>query len=120
MAGDDQDRLAVSDEADDQSANGSNPYRSPRTDEVTTHRHPLAWIVRHIVGWGALAIGIVGLVLPILPGWPFIIWGVFSLAPDIPIFARWLELIERKVPGLRPIIERVRGDGPELRKRHSR
>jgi hypothetical protein len=78
----------------------------------TKQRHPLAWIVRHVVGWTSLAIGVTGLILPILPGWPFIAWGVVTLAPDIPVFARLLDMVERKVPRLRPLIERVRGADP--------
>ncbi|HVC99348.1 MAG TPA: hypothetical protein VND64_37125 [Pirellulales bacterium] len=91
------------------------PYRSTEgveSNATTKGRHPRSWIVRHVVGWSSLAIGVTGLVLPILPGWPFIAWGVVTLAPDIPVFARLLDLVERKVPRLRPLIERVRGDAP--------
>ncbi|HEV3004139.1 MAG TPA: hypothetical protein VGX78_06735 [Pirellulales bacterium] len=112
-------RAAASDVKDtlkDTSAADANPYGSPQADDPTKPRHPLAWIVRHVVGWTSLAIGLAGLLLPILPGWPFIIWGVFALAPDIPVFARLLDLFERKVPRLRPIIERVRGEAPRAEK----
>jgi len=92
-----------------------NPYQSPgviASNDRMKQRHPLAWIVRHLVGWTSLAIGVTGLILPILPGWPFIAWGIVTLAPDIPVFARLLGLVERKLPRLRPLIERVRGDAP--------
>jgi len=72
----------------------------------------MAWIVRHAIGWSSLAIGVLLVILPVLPGWPLIIWGMITLAPDIPVFARLLGLVERKVPRLKPIIERVRGDAP--------
>lgn len=72
--------------------------------------------MRHVVGWSSLAIGVAGLVLPILPGWPFIAWGLITLAPDVPVFARLLGLVEDKVPRLRPIIERVRGDARRVGK----
>jgi uncharacterized membrane protein YbaN (DUF454 family) len=40
---------------------------------------PLIAIVRRIVGLILLAIGILGILLPILPGWPFIIPAVVLL-----------------------------------------
>lgn len=70
-------------------------------------------LVRHFAGWGLLALGIAGLLLPILPGWVFIAWGAITLAPDIPFFARVLERIAHKVPQLRPAIARVTGKPPD-------
>lgn len=56
-----------------------------------------------------MALGVAGLVLPVLPGWIFIAWGAVTLAPDVPFFARLLDQVAQRVPPLRSAIERVRG-----------
>ncbi len=66
-------------------------------------------IGRQLAGWGMLSLGLVGLALPIMPGWVFIAWGVVTLAPDVPFFARLLDRIAHRIPQLRAAIERVRG-----------
>jgi hypothetical protein len=91
------------------------PYRSTEgveSNATTKGRHPRSWIVRHVVGWSSLAIGVVLVILPVVAGWPLIVWGMITLAPDVPIFARWLNVVERRMPRLRPLIDRVRGDAP--------
>ncbi len=70
----------------------------------------LLWMIsRQIFGWTLLGVGVAGLALPILPGWVFIGWGVITLAPDIPLFRRLLDWVERKVPQLKPAIHRAKG-----------
>lgn len=65
---------------------------------------------RQLAGWGLLALGVAGLVLPVLPGWVFIAWGAVILAPDVPFLSRLLDRIARRVPRLRAAIDRVRGE----------
>jgi hypothetical protein len=64
---------------------------------------------RQFAGWGFMALGVTGLILPILPGWIFIALGAVTLAPDVPFFARLLDRVAERVPALRSAIERVRG-----------
>lgn len=65
-------------------------------------------LVRHGLGWGLLALGIAGLVLPVLQGWLFIALGALLLSPDIPFFARALSWAEERFPRLRGVIRRAR------------
>ncbi len=67
---------------------------------------------RQFAGWGLMLLGVVGLLLPVLPGWLFLAWGAITLAPDVPFFARLLDRVAHRVPPLRAAIERVR-DMPE-------
>lgn len=92
-----------------------NPYSPPQEpidhDSGKLGRwRPSRWkLGRQFAGWGLLAIGLAGLVLPILPGWIFIAWGCVTLAPDVPFFDRLLDRVARRVPQLRSAIARVRG-----------
>ncbi|HVX09860.1 MAG TPA: PGPGW domain-containing protein [Pirellulales bacterium] len=64
---------------------------------------------RQLTGWGLLLFGLVGVPLPIIPGWVFIAWGMVILSPDVPFFARLLDRVAHRIPQLRSAIERVRG-----------
>ena len=87
-----------------------NPYTSPGSEDNGGLAPPRGWkIGRQLAGWGLLALGVAGLILPILPGWVFIAWGAITLAPDVPFFARLLERIAHKVPQLQPTIDRLTG-----------
>ena len=73
-------------------------------------------IVRIAAGIVCLLIGLLGLALPILPGWAFIIPGVLILARDVPLFHRltlWADRtivawFERRFPRVRQPIARLR------------
>jgi len=65
-------------------------------------------VVRHVLGWLFLLTGIAGLVLPVLQGWLFIAVAALLLAPDVPLFARLLSWIERRLPALRAPLRRWR------------
>ena len=65
-------------------------------------------LIRHLFGWGFLAVGLAGLVLPILQGWLFIALGALLLARDVPIFARSVCWAERRFPRLRGLTEEWR------------
>lgn len=65
-------------------------------------------VLRHVLGWLCLLVGLAGLVLPILQGWFFIALGAVLLAPDVLFFARLLTWIERRFPVLRAGLGRWR------------
>jgi uncharacterized membrane protein YbaN (DUF454 family) len=71
-------------------------------------RRGLGRVVRHVLGWGLLVLGIAGLALPVLQGWLFIALAALLLAPDVPVFARLLDWIEGRFPALRHPIQRAR------------
>ena len=58
-------------------------------------------LIRHITGWILIAIGVAGLILPVLPGWPFLGAGVLLLAPHIRMFRRFAVWIHVRFPALR-------------------
>jgi hypothetical protein len=76
---------------------------------------PLLLLLRRIVGAICVAIGILGLLMPILPGWPFLIPGIALLGTRDPIirtlyiwvvrFLKWLRA--RKTPWLAQLGERL-------------
>jgi uncharacterized membrane protein YbaN (DUF454 family) len=74
--------------------------------------HPskrVLWLIaRQATGWILIGVGIAGLVLPILPGWALIGWGVITLAPDFPFLRLMLARLERKVPQLKGALRRIR------------
>jgi hypothetical protein len=65
-------------------------------------------VLRHVAGWGLLLLGVAGLFLPVIQGWLLIGLGALLLSPDVPLFARLVDWIERKFPFLRAPIHRVR------------
>jgi uncharacterized membrane protein YbaN (DUF454 family) len=65
-------------------------------------------VLRHLAGWSLLVLGVAGLFLPILQGWLFIALGALLLAPDVPLFARVLDWIEKRFPALRHTIHKGR------------
>lgn len=66
------------------------------------------WIVRQVIGWGFIALGMAGIILPVLPGWIFIALGVLLLADDIPVFRRLIEKVEHKWPQTRGTLRKAR------------
>ena len=54
-----------------------------------------------ILGIACFALGIAGWLLPILPGWPFIIVGLIVL--DIPLLHRQKEWLVQKFPRLQKL-----------------
>lgn len=65
-------------------------------------------VARHIAGWTLLFLGVAGLFLPVLQGWLFIAVAALLLAPDVPLFGRLLDWIEKRSPALRGPIHRAR------------
>jgi uncharacterized protein len=65
-------------------------------------------VLRHVLGWLSLLVGLAGLVLPVLQGWLFIAIGALLLAPDVPIFARLVAWVEQRFPSVRGALRRWR------------
>ncbi|MGH9672652.1 MAG: PGPGW domain-containing protein [Bryobacteraceae bacterium] len=58
-------------------------------------------ILRLLTGIGLLLIGLAGLLLPILPGWLFIIPGLIILADYFPPVRRLVDWAKKKMEGLK-------------------
>lgn len=65
-------------------------------------------VPRIILGTLSMAVGLAGLVLPILQGWFFIAIGALLLAPDVPVLARLIRWVETKYPLVRRSTARLR------------
>lgn len=87
------------------------PPKADNPCRCSSHDKPSkGWkLARQLAGWALLALGVIGLIMPIMPGWVFIVWGVLILAPDVPILGRLLDHLARRVPALRSTFERMRG-----------
>lgn len=55
-----------------------------------------------------MAIGLVGVVTPFLPGWIFLAIGMLLLSRSVPVFEKWLMQLEQRVPACRPHLHKVR------------
>jgi uncharacterized membrane protein YbaN (DUF454 family) len=55
-------------------------------------------ILKLIVGWFFLVLGVIGLFLPILQGFLFIAIGLVILSEESEIAKRWLTWLKRKYP----------------------
>ena len=77
--------------------------RPPTTVDrrTPTRRSPLWRVARLIAGWTLVALGIVGLFLPILQGVALILAGLALLAPDVPFARRWLDWLKNRARRLR-------------------
>lgn len=60
---------------------------------------------RITIGIIAFLLWLLGMILPIMPGWPFLVFAIFLLSRDLP-FVRPMRLwIERKFPSLvKPVL----------------
>ncbi|NLI34550.1 MAG: hypothetical protein GX422_17480, partial [Deltaproteobacteria bacterium] len=67
------------------------------------------WLTRISLGVLFLFLGLLGLALPIMPGWLLIALGVVSLAPEVPVFNRVVVWIENRFPLLQRPIRIMRG-----------
>ncbi|MFI5166561.1 MAG: hypothetical protein ACHQQS_08085 [Thermoanaerobaculales bacterium] len=65
-------------------------------------------IARHVLGWGCLGVGVIGLFVPVLQGWLLIATGALLLSPDVPFFARVVARLEIRFPRLRHGLKKLR------------
>jgi len=61
------------------------------------HRHPVLHALRVALGLVLVLVGILGLILPIMPGWVFLIPGLVILADYFPPIRRLLDWARRKL-----------------------
>jgi uncharacterized protein len=64
--------------------------------------------LRIFAGIVLIILGLVGLIVPVLQGWLFLALGALVLSPDIPLFARMVDWIEKRVPAIKDKIQRMR------------
>ncbi len=59
-------------------------------------RHRAKHFIRHLWGWVLVVLGIIGLILPIMPGWIFLIPGLIILSDYLPWARRLVAWAKRK------------------------
>ncbi len=64
--------------------------------------------IRIALGSLLLALGVLGLVLPILQGWLFLALGALVLSRDVPAFRRLVRWITQRFPRVGEALERIR------------
>lgn len=74
------------------------------------HAHHPPWrrALRQVAGWTLIAIGIVGMALPVVPQIPFLAAGALLLAPYVRIFKRFSAWAHKRFPKLRRPLRRFR------------
>lgn len=77
----------------------------PHTD-TPSKEHPIRGLLRLIVGGLLVLAGILGLLLPVVPGWALIFAGAIILAPRMPFIARLLDRLAERVPALKRFTHR--------------
>ena len=65
-------------------------------------------MVRVVLGWTLIGLGILGLFLPILQGILFLAIGVALLAPSVPAMQRLRDWFYRRFPHTRGALKRLR------------
>ncbi|MCX6993915.1 MAG: hypothetical protein NT011_12345 [Kiritimatiellaeota bacterium] len=65
-------------------------------------------LIRQVAGWTLIAIGVAGLILPVLPGWLFLGAGALVLAPHVRLFRRFAAWIHVRFPALRAHLRKFR------------
>lgn len=73
-----------------------------------TQHPPWRSLVRQILGWACIFVGIVGLIIPIMPHTPFLAAGALLLAPHVRIFRRLSAWLHRRFPRWRGPLRRFR------------
>lgn len=76
----------------------------PRGD----HRPVWQRLLRQGAGWLLIATGLVGVLIPVMPQWPFLAAGALLLAPYVRVFRRFSAWLHRRFPGWRGPLRRFR------------
>lgn len=73
----------------------------PATEQTGPPQTGWRAVVRIASGIGLLIVGIIGLILPVMPGWVFIIPGLMILADYFPPIKRLVDWAKTKVDDVR-------------------
>jgi hypothetical protein len=73
-------------------------------------------ILRQVAGWALIALGVIGLFLPVLQGVLFLAIGALLLAPYVRAFRRFSAWVHKRYPHLRGPLRRFR----DFKSRHPR
>lgn len=65
-------------------------------------------LIALVVGWLLIAVGVAGLVLPIIPGWALIFVGAMVLGFDAASYLHVLDRLQRRFPRFGAWIDHVR------------
>lgn len=72
-------------------------------------------ILRYASGFGLVILGIIGIILPIMPGWIFLVPGLMILAEEFPwldrFLKRWLAFAKQKLDREKKV-NKNQGDDP--------
>jgi hypothetical protein len=79
------------------------------------HRHS-AGFWRKLICWVCVGIGLLGILLPIIPGIPFLIAGLLSLSTEHRWIRAFLVMAKRKLARISPRISKL----PRVPRRNSR
>jgi uncharacterized membrane protein YbaN (DUF454 family) len=74
--------------------------------------------LRLSVGAGLLVLGVVGLFLPVLQGWLFILAGLSVMAPESPAAHRAMEWVKARLPHRKSTAPYDRGAHPSSERKH--
>jgi uncharacterized membrane protein YbaN (DUF454 family) len=69
---------------------------------------PVVKVIRLTAGWSLIALGCIGLFVPIMPQIPFLALGALLLAPYVRIFRRLSAWLHKRYPTHRPFMRRFR------------
>lgn len=69
---------------------------------------PLVRIARITTGWVLIALGLVGILIPVMPQILFLAVGALLLAPYVRIFRRVSAWFHKRYPSHRPLMRRFR------------
>lgn len=81
----------------------------PRGD----HRPLWQRLLRQGAGWTLLAVGLAGVLIPVMPQWPFLAAGALLLAPYVRVFRRFSAWLHRRFPRWRGPLRRFRDFKPQ-------
>jgi len=56
--------------------------------------------IRQFIGWLSLFVGLIGFLLPVLPGFALFFLGLIILTPEVPFFQRLLQRLEDRYPNV--------------------
>jgi uncharacterized membrane protein YbaN (DUF454 family) len=69
---------------------------------------PVYRVLRQVLGWALVVVGVIGIVVPVMPGWSFLAIGALLLAPYLRMFRRISAWLHRRYPEHRGRLRRFR------------